>query len=305
MTNQHLQLALTDRPATRVGNGFAPGSFGELLQGVSPDDGRDFLVTLPLSIGAHATFTPDATLPDVQVAPARKRKSLAVARRALALLGAPPGGALTIDSSLPEGKGLASSSADLVATVRAVADAYDEAFDETTVEGLLRDVEPTDGVMYAETVAFYHREVRLRERLGLLPPLTLVAYDAGGAVDTVTFNRLPHPYSAEDTQEFGRLYRRLATAVREHDLRTVGRVCTRSAELSTRLMPRAELTMMIRLCHEVDGLGVVVTHSGTNIGVLLAPGSAADAVAHVRGACRPLPGSASVYTTLGTPEDGQ
>ncbi len=123
MTNQHLQLALTDRPATRVGNGFAPGSFGELLQGVSPDDGRDFLVTLPLSIGAHATFTPDATLPDVQVAPARKRKSLAVARRALALLGAPPGGALTIDSSLPEGKGLASSSADLVATVRAVADA--------------------------------------------------------------------------------------------------------------------------------------------------------------------------------------
>lgn len=59
------------------------------------------------------------------------------------------------------------------------------------MEDWLRPVEPTDGVMYPGVVVFEHRAVRLRAELGTLPPLTVVAVDEGGHLDTVAHNRRP------------------------------------------------------------------------------------------------------------------
>ncbi|MFG3619422.1 hypothetical protein [Nocardia sp. NPDC047654] len=253
----------------RVGVGSAFGSCGELLQGITAEHDRDFLVTLPIARGAVAVFEPDPHRHTVTVAPAHKTKSGILARALLARSTVLHGGVLTLLGDLPEGKGLASSTADLVATARAVADAEDREIGAGEIETELRRIEPSDGVMYPGAVAFYHREVRLLAMLGALPPLTIVTGDEGGHVDTVAFNRRKPAFTAAAKREYSALLAELTVAVARRDVRAIGAVATRSAELSTVLRSRPHLDATISAARELGAAGVVVAHSGTTTGILL------------------------------------
>ncbi|MFB4285734.1 MULTISPECIES: GHMP family kinase ATP-binding protein [unclassified Nonomuraea] len=282
-----------------IGSGAAFGTFGELLQGVLYPSDRDFLVTLPIARWSTATFHWRPGWP-LRVEPAHKHRSRALARTMLRLYGRRGGGRLTIHSELPEGKGLASSSADLVATARAVAAAFGEELAPETIEGLLREVEPTDGVMYDDVTAFHHRDVSLITRVGPLPPLTVVGVDEGGTVDTIAFNRLPKPYDERDKREYTHLLDTLVAAVRRGDMAAVGRVATRSAQLNQRLSPRRTLEAVLEVSSRAGALGVVAAHSGTSLGVILAddaPGYA-DRLGRVLAACRRISPEVTVYRTL-------
>src|SRR5262245_35467040 len=184
-----------DRPAApRVGLGTANGTFGELLQGALPGAGEAegegrFLVTLPVArwSTARCELGPDGG--GVRVNPPGKSKAAALAGSLLIELGWPPDAALSLHSSIPEGKGLASSSADLVATARAVMAVTGGHVSLARLGELLTAIEPTDGVMHPGIVAFDHRRGRLLSTLGRLPMLQIVAVDQGGSVDTLAFNR--------------------------------------------------------------------------------------------------------------------
>ncbi|GAB3460711.1 kinase [Actinophytocola sediminis] len=287
-----------------MGVGRASGSFGELVQGVLPD-GRDFLVTLPIASWSTAVFRHAPADQEITVHPAGKRKALRLVRLALDTAGHSGGGWLELSGGLPEGKGLASSSADLVATARAVAAAVGTTFDDEAIESLLRRIEPSDGVMYDGVVAFYHREVRLHSWLGTLPPLAIVAHDEGGQVDTVDLNRVPKPFGAADRREYGRLLAGMTEAVRAGHLPEIGRIATRSALLNARLRPRPGLRTLQGVCAEVAGFGLVLAHSGTMLGILL---DATDPeltvkTEFVRASCVPLGGEVSVLRTLSFDRD--
>src|SRR5262245_55879554 len=102
--------------ATGVSTAF--GTFGALLQGVLPEPEGDFLVTLPVAQWTIALFRYDPLADAVEVHPPHKDKARRLVEMMLESVGGCGGGLLTIESSLPEGKGMASSSADLVATAR-------------------------------------------------------------------------------------------------------------------------------------------------------------------------------------------
>jgi uncharacterized protein involved in propanediol utilization len=280
----------------RTGTGHAFGTFGELLQGALPG-GDDFLVTLPITRASTAWFRLEPGGP-LRVFPSHKAKSRRLAGAMLEAHGRGAGGTLVIDSDLPIGKGLASSSADLVAAARAVGDVLGLDTSPPAVETLLRPIEPTDGVMHPGVVVFEHRRVRLRSVLGALPPLTVVAVDEGGAVDTVAFNRRPKQYTERDLAEYAGLLDLLADAVRTGDLRTVGGVASRSAQLNQRLVPKRNLTGLLAVARGIGALGVVAAHSGTVLGLLLADGDPdhAPRLRTARAACARL-GPVAVYHT--------
>jgi len=286
------------RGATGVSTAF--GTFGELLQGVLPERHGDFLVTLPIARWTTATFRSRPGSGEIAVHPPHKWKARRLAAMILESAGVRDGGELTIDSNLPEGKGLASSSADLIATARAVANALDLRIATESIERFLARVEPTDGVLYPGIVAFDHRRVRLRARLGSLPSLTVVGVDEGGTVDTMEFNRIPKPFSAADRREYARLLSRMAAAVAARDLAAVGEVATRSAELNQVLRPKRMLDAVLGIRREAGALGVVAAHSGTVLGVLLDPADPGyvDRITATVRACSALAGGASLFRTL-------
>lgn len=272
----------------RAGGGTAFGSFGELLQGVLPD-GADFLVTLPIDRGSRVRFRLDPG-GELRVFPSHKWKARKLARMLMDAGGAGGGGTLIVDSELPVGKGLASSSADLVATARALGEVLGLDTSPAAIENWLRQIEPTDGVMYPGVVAFEHRQVRLRAILGPLPPVTVVAVDEGGQVDTVAFNARRKPFDQAEKREYARLLDEMTTAIAAADLVAVGAIATRSARLNQALLPKRHLDALLSICEQKDALGVVCAHSGTVIGVLLAddqPGHDTR-LAEVRAACANL-----------------
>ncbi|GAA2642326.1 kinase [Dactylosporangium fulvum] len=284
--------------ATGVSTAF--GTFGELLQGVLPAPDGDFLVTLPVARWTTASFSVDPAGRGVEVRPAHKTKARHLVETMLAGFGVPGGGLLTIDSGLPEGKGMASSSADLVATARAVANALRLEVTPRQIEELLGRIEPTDGVLYQAVVAFDHRRVRLRAVLGSLPTMTIVAVDEGGTVDTVAFNRIEKPFTAADRREYARLLDRITAAVAARDLAEVGAVATRSAEMNQMLRPKRTLDAVRAVARDVGALGVAAAHSGTMLGVLLATDDPdhAERVAATVAACSALGGQVSLHRTL-------
>jgi uncharacterized protein involved in propanediol utilization len=288
-------MAIT-RPGVDVatGVGVACGSFGELLQGALPEtmDLDDFLVTFPIARWTRAwfRFEPDAPL---RVFPSHKVKSRRLAETLLARNSSSGGGTLIIDSDLPVGKGLASSSADLVATARAVGLVLGLETSPKAIEGWLRPIEPTDGVMYHGVVVFEHRKVRAASQLGVLPPLTVVAVDEGGQIDTVAFNQRPRRYSPAQREEYACLLEELTRAVRAGDLAALGAVTTRSAILNQRLQPKRHFEAVLAISSAAGALGVICAHSGTMLGILLSdetPGHA-DRLRKVTEACEVVAGT--------------
>ncbi|HEY3748850.1 MAG TPA: kinase [Pseudonocardiaceae bacterium] len=254
-------------PLTGVGVSF--GTFGELMQGALPGVDTDFLVTLPIARWSTAEITVVPGDGQLRVDPPDRHKALRLAKLVLARYGVRGGGLLTVASDLPVGKGMASSSADLVATVRAVADALGRPVSPWATEDLLRLIEPTDGLMYHDTVAFYHRRVRLCRRLGPLPPMTVVGVDEGGQVDTVDFNASRDAITPAERREYAALLDRLEVALPAGDLATVGAIATRSAVLNQARCPKHHLDQVLDVCRQVGALGVAVAHSGTMAGILV------------------------------------
>lgn len=184
---------------TGAGVGHAPAHHGELLQGVFPDaDGRlrRALVTLPLpNRGSRAVFHPCQHHWGIVGTPelTKVRRAAILTLRELATHPAPAkGGQIEITSNVPRGIGMGSSTSDVTATIRAVADYHGVALPRETVGQLAVRAEcASDSTMIDDRVVlFAHRDGVILEALGhRLPPLVVVGCDTepGGSVDTLRF----------------------------------------------------------------------------------------------------------------------
>lgn len=278
-----------------------------MLQGALSGTENHFLVTLPINRCSKAWFSASPSDRSLQVISGRKRKSHTLAQGLLRHHGAREVGVLRIESELPEGKGLASSSADAVATARAVCSALGVGLDLDILFQLLREIEPTDGVMYDGIVAFLHRKVRLLRRFGPLPQaLRIVAIDEGGEIDTLTYNRHCRGYTSSEKQTYRALLEEVGEVFRRGDLAALGRIATRSAMMNQRRNPRRHLEDVLALRQQFGALGVVVTHSGPYIGLLFESAPHHDeAVEQASSALRSLNPQVSSFRTLQRPLDAR
>ncbi|AYQ88034.1 kinase [Burkholderia sp. Ap-962] len=288
-------------PAPRAAAGISYCSFGELLQGVLLEDESDFLVTLPIRKYSVSTFVPDHGSSEIVTQPSGKTKAAALARVILARHGRTVGGTFHIDCDIPVGKGLSSSSADLLATARAIEVYLGR---ELPLEQLCRDmsgIEPTDGVMFAESVVYLQRKGMLRARLGRLPNLQIVSLDEGGTLDTLEYHRggEANRHNREHRAEFNELLERIVAAFAARDLAEIGRVSTRSAQINQKVNPKRHLAAVQEVSAATGGLGLVTAHSGTCIGILYEAGRA-DHAANLARAVDALSahGSVRVYDTI-------
>lgn len=263
-----MHVSILESHVQKTGVGVCCGTFGELLQGIDADN-KDFLVTFPINRYSKVLFSRFDH--DLIVYPGNKTKSGRLAAMILDFFDKPLQGLIEVTSELPEGKGLASSSADLVATARAIQDYYQLPLTDELLERFLGAIEPTDGVMYDGIVSFYHKEVRLNKRLGTIPSLTILAIDEGGEVDTIEFNKNKKTISRENKERYTHLLSEMEEAVRTQNLERIGEVSTQSAIYNQAYLKKKYLDAMLAINQKIEGLGVIVAHSGTNIGILLFP----------------------------------
>jgi uncharacterized protein involved in propanediol utilization len=267
-------LEQQDRPQQPSGTATAIAHHGELVQGVFQDDGGRLhraLVTLPLTkLRSNATFTRTESSA-VTTNPACKSKAAAAARFALNHLGTKQGGVLSIRSAIPVGHGYGSSTADVVAAIRAVAAAHDVHLPPSRIALLAVAAEQaSDAIAFDDQATlFAQREGRVLEDFGgSLPPLLIVGFKANGGLPIDTLRLPPARYDSAEIQQFRVIRALVYRAVRCQDPYCLGRAATASAQISQRHLPKQNFYRVIEIAEEAGACGVQVAHSGSLIGVI-------------------------------------
>lgn len=245
----------------------APGTCGELAQGIL--DGEHFHITCPIDL--YATSTVELVAGSGRAhGPADRPKSRRGVELTLALLGREDLDAkVSLANPLPLGKGMASSTADVVSAAWATASALGVQLAPDEAASLALQVEPSDGVMFPGIALFDHRQGRVLKLLGAAPAMRILVLDFGGMVDTLTFNAVDR---GAELQRLEPHWREAATLVAEGvssgNANLVGKGATVSALAQQQVLPKPQLDCVLAFAREVGAAGVNVAHSGTVLGVL-------------------------------------
>jgi len=261
-----------DDVAVARGTAWAPGTGGELAQGGL--DGTIVMVTCPIDLGSTATVELWDGSGSVD-GPAHAPK----ARRAVALtlefLGRGDVDArLSLETSLPRAKGMASSTADVAAAIGATAAALGTSIDAQQQADLALAVEPSDGVMLSGIALFDHRGGQLARSLVQPPAMRVLALEFADEVDTQAFNAVDRRAELRShVSRFREALDLITAGLADGDARLIGQGATLSSLANQAVLPKPQLTSVLDLAEAAGSVGVNVAHSGTVLGLLFAEDS--------------------------------
>ncbi|WP_298714611.1 GHMP kinase, partial [uncultured Veillonella sp.] len=248
----------------------APGTCGEFLQGSI--DGQSFLVTCPINRYSYALsnvihpFSKTYCALQPKSAQAHKLVQDLIQQKKKDQI-CPP---VYVRSDILQGKGMASSSADISVTAMATALAMDYDLSLKELEQICLSVEPTDASFHQGVTQFDYIKGTISQPLGMCPPLKILVFDEGGSIDTVSFNKQAdlHNKILEKEpiiQESLDLFKRgLAT----HDIKLIGQAATLSAFGNQRILYKPNLYDFHDIGNFYNSVGTIIAHSGTIMGLL-------------------------------------
>ena len=179
---------------------------------------------------------------------------------------------IELQSNIPWGKGLSSSSTDVLSVLSVVNAFLGAGLMPADLYRIAARVEPTDPCLSGDIQVFYQHTGDIGASIDL-PSVTLLYFDAapGGSVDTVAMRRR---WPAGAGSFFSWLLHRLVTAAAAGDYKNLFECITHSAEYNQLMLPLPGFAELYRLAEET-GSGVVIAHSGTIAGLLTKPEGAA------------------------------
>ena len=247
----------------RVGAATGAGTCGELVQGVL-GDGRSFHVTCPINRGSRVTLKlRESRQWRIEGVPAGRHKlERAIRLTAETLAGGPYEVRVEHSSELEVGKGLGSSTADVVAGARATASALGLDMDE---DALAASIEVSDGSMYPEIIAFDGRAGVPIRRYDWWPQFAVVLVTPATSIDT---DSVDFTGQASLSARYDRIVADLDLAVGARDGRAFARAATDSARLNQAFVTNPWLDLLERETPRLGADGVNVAHTGTCLGML-------------------------------------
>ena len=239
-----------------------PGSCGELVQGWA--DGQPFLGTCP--IDKYTTVEVSSGFSGRHGLGEKSQLALSLILSRLGEKEFPYGIRLT--SELPQGKGMASSSADIAAVVVAVMETLGKPWNTQLIMEIATAIEPTDGVFCQGIVLMNHITGQVLASYHGLPALRAAVFDLGGTVNTCDFHAQENiDMSKVDRQVMGEMLTAFREAMAGQDGEALARAATKSAFLNQDNLYKQELSALWQAGKKAGALGVNVAHSGTVLGL--------------------------------------
>lgn len=265
------RLRATDA-APAVHSGVCHGTLGELLQGPYECDGdlHIGIISLPVRRYSWMHFAPGEG-GDIEAELAGKDKC----RQALALYLAHhgkrlPAGRWSHDSELPTGKGMASSTADIVATIRCLDRVFGIRSSPALMAALLREIERSDSVFLDRHALYLSGRQQVVRTFPRALRLHACYIDEGGTVETeaVAADLLGHYRDRLD--DYRRNLDRMLQAFAAHDVRAICDCATESAALAQGVIAKRAFDTLLERRRALGADGIVVAHTGSLIGYLYA-----------------------------------
>ncbi len=248
-----------------------PGTCGELIQGWWADWAEPVLVSCPIACYNQVTvqLRSDAHI----IAPPGYIKAAQAARLGLEVLGRPDLGAtISLDNALPPGRGLASSTADIVGVLAGLAAALNRPLSAAALARLACQIEPSDSTMFSGLALLAYRGSSRYMELGAVPALALLLLDPGTAVDTLSYNARLDLAAVKSLAAATQAALELLThGLRRYDVEAVGAAATLSAGSYQNVSFSPLVEQAQGWAKSTGALGLVRAHSGSVAGLLYPP----------------------------------
>ena len=241
-----------------------PGSCGELVQGTL--NGESFLVTCP--IDRYTTVRISDSLSGCYGLKSKASQALLYTLARFKCKKMPFG--ISLESELPIGKGMASSSADIAAVMLGVSAALGKCFTAEEVLAQAAAIDPTDGVFCKDIVSLNYLTGKILTKYNYVPPLKIAIFDSGGEINTEFFHARADlsKLNAANEGYILRAINLLAAGMRSGDEVKIAKAATYSAKVNQNIIYKEHLADLWQINKDCGALGVNVAHSGTVAGVL-------------------------------------
>ena len=274
----------------------APATCGELVQGFL--DGSEFLINCPIDLEALAFIRPMRE-PEVHVRTrgqySKASNSVALLLRETGLTRAGWGVELSFVSSVPRGKGLASSTAEITAALLATVRAFHLNMSVDEIGRLAVSHDASDGVVYPGISYVNQLSGFLKVSYGTPPPLRVLVVDTGGYVDSLGFDRIKaRAHAAANETELRQAVHLVSRGIATGNVKLIGAGATMSARLNDVLLPKPGFSDLLHKVLEAGAVGLNAAHTGTVLGVLYDPIGRPGLSDRLRRVIEPIQGQASI-----------
>jgi L-threonine kinase len=178
------------------------------------------------------------------------------------------------ESNIPKGKGLSSSSADILGVLSILNNYYHSPFPQADLYKMAAEVDPTDACLSPALTVFNQHRGEIVSTLKNMP-FTLIYFDSEPEtiVDTIKFTK-NKIYTHQDYRFFKQMLQNLTSASVSSDITNFLFWTTQSAVYNQRFLPKKHFNKLLSYALSKE-LGLFVAHSGTIMGLVI-PGNNPD-----------------------------
>lgn len=178
---------------------------------------------------------------------------------------------LDIYSEIPVGKGMASSSADIGATIKATASLLGKSLTGEEISKLAAQIEPTDSIFIEQNNIFNPLNGQVIKYLGNIQNGRVVILEPHKILSTMKIRSNPNykNIKKQNSEVIKEAFSILEDGIRTNNLSLVGRACTLSSLANENIDKKPGIKEIIEISQNYGAYGVNIAHSGTVVGILI------------------------------------
>ncbi|MCH7327680.1 cobalamin biosynthesis protein [Clostridioides difficile] len=248
--------------------GICPASCGEFVQGIIDDE--EYLCSYAIDMYSEVYI--EEKLVDINLG--RYKSRLAI-EKVFEKFNLPKkytkNISLNINSKIPVRKGMASSTADIGATIKATLSLIDKDLSSEEISKLAAEIEPTDSIFIDKNSIFNPLNGTVIKYLGNLTNAKVIILEPNKVLDTMKI-RLRQDYNklkVENKEVIKKSFALLEEGLKKNNLSLVGEACTLSSLANENIEKKEYLNEIIKISKKYGAYGVNIAHSGTVVGILI------------------------------------
>nr|WP_294575386.1 cobalamin biosynthesis protein [uncultured Romboutsia sp.] len=248
--------------------GICPASCGEFVQGIVDRD--EYLCSYAIDL--YSTAEVEEKLNNINIGPSKSRKAIeAVFKKFNIPIEESKNISLKIKSKIPVGKGMASSTADIGATIGATLGLIKKELSNEEIAKLASTIEPTDSIYIEKNNIFNPLNGEVIKYLGNIQDSRVVILEPNRTLNTMRIRKTPNykkiKIKNKDITKIS--FNLLEEGIKNNDLYSIGKASTFSSLANENIHQKEGLEKIIEISKNYGAYGVNVAHSGTVIGILI------------------------------------
>lgn len=248
--------------------GICPASCGEFVQGIL--DNEEYLSSYAIDMFSIASL--EEKKEDINLGSKKSRKAIEkVFEKFNIPIEESKNISLDLKSNIPIGKGMASSTADIGATIKATLSILNKKLNDEEISLIASEIEPTDSIILYKNSIFNPINGSVKKYLSSFDNGRVIILEPKEILETKIIRSNPNYLNIklENKSIIKKSFNLLEKGLENNDLKLIGEACTLSSLANENIHKKPYLNEIIEISQNMNAYGVNIAHSGTVIGILI------------------------------------